>query len=189
MKLIVGLGNVGKEYENTRHNIGFMVADELARRWGETKWKEADNAAYVEYRSPEKVFLIKPTTYMNLSGFAVADFANFYHIDPSDVAVIQDDLDLHCGQMRVRRKGSAGGHNGIKSIQEHLGTSEFPRFKVGIGHPERTNKEVIKHVLQRFSKEEAEIITEAVKRTADALECWLKHDMDVVMQEYNKKTG
>lgn len=189
MRLIVGLGNVGKEYENTRHNIGFMVADELARRWGETKWKEADNATYVEYRSPEKVFLIKPTTYMNLSGFAVADFANFYHIDPSDVAVIQDDLDLPCGQMRVRRKGSAGGHNGIKSIQEHLGTSEFARFKVGIGHPERTNKEVVKHVLQRFSREEAEIIAEAVKRTADALECWLKHDMDVVMQEYNKKTS
>jgi PTH1 family peptidyl-tRNA hydrolase len=91
MKLIVGLGNVGKEYENTRHNIGFMVADELAKRWGETKWKEADNAAYIEHRLPEKIFLIKPTTYMNLSGFAVADFANFYHIAPEDIAVSQDD--------------------------------------------------------------------------------------------------
>ena len=141
MKLIVGLGNVGKEYENTRHNIGFMVADELARRWGETKWKEADNATYIEHRIPEKIFLIKPTTCMNLSGFAVADFANFYHITPEDVAVIQDDLDLPCGQLRIRRKGSAGGHNGIKSIQEQLGTSEFPRFKVGIGHPSGERKE------------------------------------------------
>ena len=187
MKLIVGLGNVGKEYENTRHNIGFMVADELAKRWGETKWKEADNAFYVEYRMPEKVFLIKPTTYMNLSGFAVADFANFYHIAPEDVAVIQDDLDLPCGQIRIRRKGSAGGHNGIKSIQEHLGTAEFPRFKVGIGHPAGERKDVIKHVLQKFYADEAEAVAEAVKRTADAVECWLRQDMDTVMQEYNKK--
>ena len=187
MKLIVGLGNVGKEYENTRHNIGFMVADELARRWGETKWKEADNATYIEHRIPEKIFLIKPTTYMNLSGFAVADFANFYHITAEDVAVIQDDLDLPCGQLRIRRKGSAGGHNGIKSIQEQLGTSEFPRFKVGIGHPSGERKDVIKHVLQKFYADEAEAVAEAVKRTADAVECWLRQDMDTVMQEYNKK--
>lgn len=187
MKLIVGLGNIGKEYEGTRHNIGFMVADELAKRWGITTWKNERSAMYAEYRIPEKVFLIKPTTYMNLSGEAVGAFANFYNIDPEDIAVIQDDLDLPCGKLRIRRKGSAGGHNGIKSIQQHLGTGDFPRFKIGIGHPERNASAVIGHVLHRFGKEEQPLIEEAVKQMADAVELWLKGDMDAVMQEYNTK--
>ncbi|MDD4320972.1 MAG: aminoacyl-tRNA hydrolase [Acidaminococcaceae bacterium] len=188
MKLVVGLGNIGKEYVGTRHNIGFMVVEEVAHRWGESTWKKADNALYIEHRSPEKVFVIKPTTYMNLSGIAVADFVNFYHIDPSDILVIQDDLDLPCGQIRVRRKGSPGGHNGLKSIQEHLGTQEYPRIKVGISHPEHERKDVIDHVLHQFSSFERENIAEAVNRAADALEMWLKGDMDKVMQEFNKKT-
>lgn len=187
MKLIVGLGNIGKEYEGTRHNIGFMVADELAKRWGITTWKNERSAMCAEYRIPEKVFLIKPTTYMNLSGEAVGAYANFYNIDPEDIAVIQDDLDLPCGKLRIRRKGSAGGHNGIKSIQQHLGTGDFPRFKIGIGHPERNASAVIGHVLHRFGKEEQPLIEEAVKQMADAVELWLKGDMDAVMQEYNTK--
>ena len=187
MKLIVGLGNIGREYEGTRHNIGFMVADELAKRWGVSTWKNERNAMCAEYRMPEKVFLIKPTTYMNLSGEAVGAFANFYNIAPEDIAVIQDDLDLPCGQLRVRRKGSAGGHNGIKSIQQHLGTGDFARFKIGIGHPARNANAVIGHVLHRFGKEEQPLIDEAVKKMADALELWLKGDMEAVMQEYNKK--
>ena len=188
MKLIVGLGNIGREYEGTRHNIGFMVADELAKRWGVSTWKNERNAMCAEYRMPEKVFLIKPTTYMNLSGEAVGAFANFYNIAPEDIAVIQDDLDLPCGQLRVRRKGSAGGHNGIKSIQQHLGTGDFARFKIGIGHPARNANAVIGHVLHRFGKEEQPLIDEAVKKMADALELWLKGDMEAVMQEYNKKS-
>ncbi len=187
MKLIVGLGNIGKEYENTRHNIGFMVADELAKRWGITTWKNERNAMCAEYRTPEKVFLIKPTTYMNLSGEAAGAFANFYNIAAEDIAVIQDDLDLPCGQLRVRRKGSAGGHNGIKSIQQHLGTGDFPRFKIGIGHPARNASAVIGHVLHRFGKDEQPLIEEAVSKMADAIELWLKGDMEAVMQEYNKK--
>lgn len=187
MKLIVGLGNIGKEYEGTRHNIGFMVADELAKRWGITIWKNERSAMCAKHRIPEKVFLIKPTTYMNLSGEAVGAFANFYNIDPEDIAVIQDDLDLPCGKLRIRRKGSAGGHNGIKSIQQHLGTGDFPRFKIGIGHPERNASAVIGHVLHRFGKEEQPLIEEAVKQMADAVELWLKGDMDAVMQEYNTK--
>lgn len=187
MKLIVGLGNIGKEYEGTRHNIGFMVADELAKRWGITTWKNERSAMCAEHRITEKVFLIKPTTYMNLSGEAVGAFANFYNIDPEDIAVIQDDLDLPCGKLRIRRKGSAGGHNGIKSIQQHLGTGDFPRFKIGIGHPERNASAVIGHVLHRFGKEEQPLIEEAVKQMADAVELWLKGDMDAVMQEYNTK--
>ena len=187
MKLIVGLGNIGKEYEGTRHNIGFMVVDELARRWGVTNWKNDRNALCGEYRNPEKILLLKPTTYMNLSGIAVGAYANFFNVDSEDIAVIQDDLDLPLGQVRVRRKGSAGGHNGIKSLQEHLGTGVFPRFKIGIGHPEHNNKAVIKHVLQRFNAEERELVTEAVGKLADALELWLKGNMDDVMQLYNKK--
>lgn len=187
MKLIVGLGNIGKEYEATRHNIGFMVVDELAKRWGVTNWKTDRNALCGEHRSGEKILLLKPTTYMNLSGIAVGAYANFFNVDPEDIAVIQDDLDLPLGQVRVRRKGSAGGHNGIKSLQEHLGTGEFPRFKIGIGHPAHNNKAVVKHVLQRFGKDEQELVDQAVNDMADALELWLKGDMEQVMQEYNKK--
>lgn len=189
MKLIVGLGNIGKEYENTRHNIGFMVVDELARRWGVNFNKTDRNAMYAEYRCPEKVLLLKPTTYMNLSGVAVGAYANFYNVDAEDVAVVQDDMDMPCGQLRIRRKGSAGGHNGIKSVQEHLGTSEFPRFKIGIGHPQRDNKAVINHVLHAFQGEEKALVEEAVKQMADALERWLKEDIDLVMQDYNKKAA
>lgn len=188
MKLIVGLGNIGREYENTRHNIGFMVVDELAKRLGVTFGKEDRNAYAAEYRAPEKIIIIKPTTYMNLSGIAAGAYANFYHIDPEDIAVIQDDLDMPVGQLRIRRKGSAGGHNGIKSITEHLGTNEFPRFKIGIGHPARNNKAVINHVLHQFQGEDKIAIDEAVKSMADALEMWIKQgDIDEVMQAYNKK--
>lgn len=187
MKLIVGLGNIGKEYENTRHNIGFMVADELARRWELQNWQKDRSAYFVVYRNPEKIYLIKPVTYMNLSGVAVVAYANFYNIAPEDIAVVQDDLDLPCGKLRLRRKGSDGGHNGIKSIHEHLGTADFCRFKIGIGHPERNNRAVVSHVLHRFAGEEKELIDTAVQKMADALELWLKDGMDAAMQEYNKK--
>ncbi len=188
MKLIVGLGNIGKEYENTRHNIGFMVVDELARRLGVTFGKEYRSAYAAEYRAPEKIIIIKPTTYMNLSGIAVSAYANFYHIDPEDIAVIQDDMDMPVGQLRIRRKGSAGGHNGIKSIAEHLGTSDFPRFKIGIGHPERNNKAVINHVLHAFQGEDKTAIEAAVNEMTAALEDWIKtSDIEQVMQEHNKK--
>lgn len=188
MKLIVGLGNIGREYENTRHNIGFMVADELAKRLGVSFGKEERSAYCAEYRAPEKILIIKPTTYMNLSGFAAGAYANFYHIEPENIAVIQDDMDLPVGHLRIRRKGSAGGHNGIKSITEHLGTSEFPRFKIGIGHPERNNKAVINHVLHQFQGEDKIAVEAAVKTMADALELWLQTgDLDAVMTKFNTK--
>ena len=188
MKLIVGLGNIGREYENTRHNIGFMVVDELAKRLGVTFGKEDRNAYYTEYRAPEKIIIIKPTTYMNLSGIAVGAYANFFHIDPEDIAVIQDDMDMPVGQLRIRRKGSAGGHNGIKSITEHLGTGDFPRFKIGIGHPARNNKAVINHVLHAFQGEDKVASEEPVKEMADALELWIKTgDIEEVMTKHNKK--
>ena len=188
MKLIVGLGNIGREYENTRHNIGFMVVDELAKRLGITFGKEDRSAYCAEYRAPEKILIIKPTTYMNLSGIAVGAYANFYHIAPEDIAVIQDDMDLPVGHLRIRRKGSAGGHNGIKSITEHLGTEEYPRFKIGIGHPDRNNKAVINHVLHQFQGEDKAAIEAAVKAMAEALELWLREgDLNAVMTKYNTK--
>ena len=188
MKLIVGLGNIGREYANTRHNIGFMVVDELAKRLGVTFGKEDRSAYCAEYRAPEKILIIKPTTYMNLSGIAVGAYANFYHIAPEDIAVIQDDMDLPVGHLRSRRKGSAGGHNGIKSITEHLGTEEYPRFKIGIGHPDRNNKAVINHVLHQFQGEDKAAIEAAVKAMAEALELWLREgDLNAVMTKYNTK--
>ena len=122
-----------------------------------------------EYRAPEKIIIIKPTTYMNLSGVAVGAYANFYHIDPDDIAVIQDDMDMPVGQLRIRRKGSAGGHNGIKSITEHLGTDAYPRFKIGIGHPARNNKAVVNHVLHAFQGEDKTAIEAVVAEMATAL--------------------
>ena len=125
---------------------------------------------------------------MNLSGIAVGAYANFYHIDPEDIAVIQDDMDLPVGHLRIRRKGSAGGHNGIKSITQHLGTEEYPRFKIGIGHPERNNKAVVNHVLHQFQGEDKAAIDTAVKAMAEALELWLKEgDLNAVMTKYNTK--
>lgn len=125
---------------------------------------------------------------MNLSGVAVGAYANFYHIDPDDIAVIQDDMDMPVGQLRIRRKGSAGGHNGIKSITEHLGTDAYPRFKIGIGHPARNNKAVVNHVLHAFQGEDKTAIEAAVAEMATALEEWIKSgDIEEVMQAHNKK--
>mgnify|MGYP001432602043 CR=1 FL=1 len=179
MKLVVALGNIGKEYEGTRHNIGFMTADVLADRWKEQSgWRKADNAFYLERRMPEKCFLIKPTTYMNSSGAAVADFANFYHIAPEDILVVQDDMDLPVGTLRIRRKGSSGGHNGLKSIER------------AIGHPVHQEQAVISHVLHPFQGEDKAKIQEAVKAAADAVEKWLAGaEISDLMQEFNKKAA
>ncbi len=191
MKLVVALGNIGREYAGTRHNIGFMTADLLAERWGDTEaWRKADNAFYLEKRMPEKCWLIKPTTYMNNSGVAAADFANFYHIPPEDVLVIQDDMDLPVGTLRIRRKGSSGGHNGLKSIERALGSQAYPRIKVGIGHPVHQEQAVISHVLHPFQGEDKEKIQEAIAQAADAVEAWMKGtEVGELMQQFNKKAS
>lgn len=189
MKLVVALGNIGREYAGTRHNIGFMTADLLAERWGDTEaWRKADNAFYLEKCMPEKCWVIKPTTYMNNSGVAVADFANFYHIPPEDVLVIQDDMDLPVGTLRIRRKGSSGGHNGLKSIERALGSQAYPRIKVGIGHPVHQEQAVISHVLHPFQGEDKEKVQEALDQAADAVEAWMKGAaVGELMQQFNKK--
>ncbi len=190
MKIIAGLGNIGREYCQTRHNIGFMVVDELARRWNlKDDWRTDRNAMYVEYRAPEKVFLLKPVTYMNLSGNAVGPWAHFYNIAPEDVAVVHDDMDLPLGTIRIRKHGSGGGHNGIRSIISCLGTDAFPRFRLGIGHPVHEQQAVISHVLHPFSGDEKDAVQKAVEKMADALELWLREDGDLarVMQQFNTK--
>lgn len=188
MKLIVGLGNIGKEYAGTRHNIGFMVADKIAEQHSLTFNKEIRDANWAEFRlGAEKIILIKPTTYMNESGKAVGAYARFYGIEPADIAIIQDDMDLPVGTIRIRKKGSSGGHNGIKSIQNHLGTDEFPRFKIGIGHPKHEQQVVIDHVLHRFQGDDKMAIDQAVATMAEAVETWLTEDIEKVMNKFNTK--
>ena len=176
MKLVVALGNIGREYAGTRHNIGFMTADLLAERWGGHGGLAEGGQRLLTWkkRMPEKCWVIKPTTYMNNSGVAVADFANFYHIPPEDVLVIQDDMDLPVGTLRIRRKGSSGGHNGLKSIERALGSQAYPRIKVGIGHPVHQEQAVISHVLHPFQGEDKEKVQEALDQAADAVEAWMK---------------
>ena len=152
MKLIVGLGNPGKEYENTRHNIGFMVLDDYL---GNVKWSNKFNALYYEsFIGTEKVIFLKPLTYMNNSGNAVGEFVRYYNFDMKDILIIQDDLDEEIGLYKLKVNSSSGGHNGIKSIISSLGTQSFPRLKVGIGSVKKD--EVIDYVLGKFSKKEME---------------------------------
>ena len=150
MKLVVGLGNPGKEYENTRHNIGFMSLDHYL---GNVKYSKKFNAEYYETNiGGEKCIFIKPLSYMNLSGKVVYDFVNFYKLDLSDVLVIQDDMDLEFGKIRIKINSSSGGHNGIKDIIKHLNSTSFARIKVGIAH--NRNMDTKDYVLSKFSKEE-----------------------------------
>ena len=186
MKLIVGLGNIGREYENTRHNIGFMVVDELARRLGVSFGKEDRSAYMAEYRAPEKIIIIKPTTYMNLSGVAVGAYANFYHIDPDDIAVIQDDMDMPVGQLRIRRKGSAGGHNGLKNIIKMLGHDTFIRVRMGVGEKPK-NFDLADYVLGHFPAEERSIMDEAAKTAAEAIRMIITENADAAMNHFNSK--
>ncbi|MDD1368386.1 aminoacyl-tRNA hydrolase [Bacillus sp. MHSD17] len=170
MKLIVGLGNPGREYELTRHNIGFMAIDELAKRWNislnEQKFKGVFGAGFV---NGEKVILLKPLTYMNSSGESIRPLMEYYKIDVEDFVVLYDDLDIPVGKLRLRMKGSAGGHNGVKSTISHLGTQEFQRIRMGIDRPKNGMK-VADYVLGRFTSEEIPDVNHSIKKAADACE-------------------
>jgi len=183
MKLIVGLGNVGKNYENTRHNVGFMFIDKYADK-NNLNFKEKMDALYTEtIINNEKVLLIKPTTFMNLSGEAISLVMNYYKIEVKDLIVIYDDLSLDLGKLRFRANGSDGGHNGIKSIIKHLGGKNFDRIKVGIGPQPPIPAEAF--VLQNFAKEQMDDLKTSVKRTVDALECYLSEGIDKAQNRYN----
>jgi PTH1 family peptidyl-tRNA hydrolase len=170
IKLVVGLGNPGKEYEKTRHNIGWWVIDRLSEKFGFSLSREKFKGIYGEkFFNGNKVFFLKPLTYMNRSGESVGEFVKFFKIQPSEILVVYDDLDLPPGKLRLRLRGSSGGHKGMQSVIEKLGTSEFPRLRVGIGRP-ATKEEVVDYVLSPFSREEEETIRKAVEKAADCIE-------------------
>ena len=190
MYIIVGLGNPGKEYAHTRHNVGFETIDILADRMGiEVEEKKHKGLCGKGILAGQKVILLKPQTYMNLSGESVRAAADFYKVDTEDILVIYDDISLEPGQLRLRGKGSAGGHNGIKNIIAHLGTQEFPRIKVGVGDKPK-GMDLADYLLGHFSKEDQAKMDEAFKDAADAAEMILDKGMDAAMNHYNiKKKG
>lgn len=186
MKCIVGLGNPGKKYEKTRHNIGFMVLDELADRYAIHFNKSKYNCAYHIYRKgQEKVLFVKPQTFMNLSGEGVRPLVDYYKIDPQNTLVIYDDLDLPTGKIRLREKGGHGGHNGIRSLIDHLNTKGFKRLRIGIGRPQDRTP-VINYVLQPFSKDERDDVSESIKQSVDVCELWLEKSFHQLMNTFNK---
>ena len=184
--LVVCLGNPGDRYENTRHNVGFMVADELAERQRapiqKLRFKALTNLFTI---SGEKVLVMKPVTYMNLSGEAVRPAADFYRLPPDHVLVVSDDTALPVGRLRIRRGGSAGGHNGLKSVIQHLGTDQFPRIRVGVGEKPHPDYDMADWVLGHFQGEDKKAMDAAVKRAADAVECLIGEGIDRAMSRFN----
>ena len=183
MKLVVGLGNPGPKYRDTRHNVGFWVVDELAERWQLTgAWRERDAALYA--KQPGGCGLVKPLTFMNLSGFAVSKLRQFFQVEPADIFVIVDEVALPLGRLRARARGSAGGHNGLKSVIEQLGTNEFPRLRIGVGRGD-SRRDLADHVLSKFDPDERDIITAATLRAADAAEMFISEGIERVMNTFN----
>ena len=188
MFVIAGLGNPTLPYEGTRHNVGFDVIDTLAEQYHISVTERKSRALCGRgIIAGQKVLLVKPQTYMNLSGESVGRIVDFYKIDPeTELLVIFDDVSLAVGQLRIRKKGSAGGHNGIKSLISHLGTSDFQRIKIGVGEkPKEYN--LADYVLGHFSKEEKEIMREGYKHAAEAVEMILQGDIEAAMNRFNKK--
>ena len=183
MFLIVGLGNPGSQYEDTRHNIGFKVVDNIAKEYNiEINKKKFKGMCGEGFINGEKVILLKPTTYMNLSGESIREVVDFYKLSNDDVLVIYDDISLDVGRLRIREKGSAGGHNGIKSIIAHLGTDIFPRIKVGVGQP---NVDLVNYVLGKFTKEEMEVLNESIDASTKAAKEIISNDVKTAMNIYN----
>ncbi|MCW2277023.1 aminoacyl-tRNA hydrolase [Heliophilum fasciatum] len=186
MKVIVGLGNPGRQYASTRHNIGFMVVDELADRWGCAPFVSRFRGLVTEARMEgQKVLLLKPETFMNLSGEAVGEAVRFFKVDPKDILVIHDDLDLPPGRLRGREKGRSGGHNGLKSLIAHLGGENFPRLKMGIGRPVQGSSAAF--VLQNFAVDEAEVVETMIGQACQAAELWVRQGMLEVMNRFNRE--
>jgi PTH1 family peptidyl-tRNA hydrolase len=186
LKVIVGLGNPGKKYEITKHNIGFWAVDQLSEKWNLPFQKEKFNSMVAEGNvDGEKVFLLKPQTYMNLSGEAVGAAMRFLKLSPQDLLVLFDDMDIPLGQLRLRQKGSSGGHNGMKSIISHLGSEQFNRIKIGINRPPAGRK-VVDYVLEPFSEIDKAVAADAAITAANAADEWVrKNDFLLAMNKYN----
>ena len=186
IKLVVGLGNPGKKYQNTRHNVGFKVMDELATRLEVFKWKERDGALYFDcHLDMCRVVFLKPQEYINLSGDVMIKFVNFLDIKLEDILVVSDDLDLPLGVIKLKEKGSSGGHNGLKNIESQLKTNEYKRIKIGISNDKTIDTK--DYVLGKFSNEEKKKISLAVQKAADAVLDSIGHPFQEVMSKYNVK--
>lgn len=186
--IAVGLGNPGIQYARTRHNAGFMAIDEIAKKYGAQVDRAKFKALVGEITvGGKRVLLMKPQTFMNLSGEAVGEAARFYKLTADKVIVLSDDISLDVGKLRVRRKGSAGGHNGLKSISEHLGTDEYPRIKIGVGQKPHPDYDLASWVLSNFTDKELESLYEAFPTASSGLEKMVSGDIDGAMQICNKK--
>jgi PTH1 family peptidyl-tRNA hydrolase len=183
--LIAGLGNPGRRYAGTRHNIGYMVTDELARRLPPGERRDRFDGEIIETGEPQgRIALLKPETFMNLVGNSVAPAARWYRVPPERLLVIYDDLDLRYGQLRLRPGGSSGGHRGLTSVIERLGTEDVPRLRIGIGRPEHGN--TVPYVLSRFSPEEERVLPEIIATAADAALSWYREGIESAMNAYNR---
>ncbi|MBU3129177.1 aminoacyl-tRNA hydrolase [Clostridium tagluense] len=183
MYLVIGLGNPGDEYKNTRHNIGFDVIDLMASKYNVSVNRVKFKGVYGEINiSSQKVILLKPSTYMNLSGESVQQAAAFYKIPSENIIIIYDDISLDVGKLRIRSKGSAGGHNGIKSIISNMGSDIFPRIKIGVGQPE---KSMVSYVLGRFSKEDRILVEKTLEASIKAMETIIAKGVTEAMNEFN----
>jgi PTH1 family peptidyl-tRNA hydrolase len=184
MKLIVGLGNPGKEYENTKHNMGFKAIDEIAKAHNIEISKSKFNGLYNEFiYNGEKIMLLKPQLYINLSGDVIKKYVDFYKINIEDLLIISDDLDMEVGKLKIKFKGSSGGHNGLKNIESNLKTKEYRRIKIGISN--NKNIDTKNYVLSKFSKQEAEIINSTIKKFPDIFEDYMTMSFDNLMNKYN----
>ena len=188
MKIFVGLGNPTPEYAATKHNVGFMLADRLADKFSADNWRERFNALVAEtFLDGEKILIVKPQTFMNLSGEAVAPIMNFYKINAADLIVAHDDMDLPLGMIRLRPKGSGGGHHGVESIIQHLGGEKnFPRVRIGVGRPP-ANWTVNHHVLSPFTQEDADKISATLDELVPAVICIFREGIDSAMNKFNPK--
>lgn len=185
MYLIIGLGNPEEEYSKTRHNMGFNVINKIAKNYNIDITREKFNSLYgAGTIEGKKVVLVKPQTYMNLSGQAVREFSNFYKIDKENIIVIYDDMDIEKGTMKIRKKGGPGNHNGMKSVVQEINTDEFPRIRIGIGTPEYKN-DMVNYVIGNISDDEYKILEGGVNKATEAIPAILKYGIDKAMNQYN----
>jgi peptidyl-tRNA hydrolase, PTH1 family len=184
MKMIVGLGNPGRQYAGTRHNVGFEVVETVAKRHG-LDWRSSPADAVIANWRAERVLLMKPLTFMNRSGHAVGELQRYYKVELADILVIVDEIQLELGRLRTRPNGSAGGHNGLKSLIEQLGTDGFPRMRIGVGRGD-ARRDLADHVLSTFDVEERPLMQDTLERAADAVEIFVSDGIEPMMNRFNR---